>query len=160
MIGLAQAHSDKSAVWLLCVAAHCGEEWKKKKKKTESVWDNNTWDYETGVQRETDGISVRMRSGMPVFMKGYQNCTNSSCFVCKKKKKELKKRSHPFLHIQVEALILPPWTQYAREKSRLSPLQIYCSSPRPNSDSAPRAGAGYRVLAWVGIPTLMKIARS
>lgn len=60
---------------------------KKKKKKTESVWDNNTWDYETGVQRETDGISVRMRSGMPVFMKGYQNCTNSSRFVCKKKKK-------------------------------------------------------------------------
>lgn len=32
----------------------------------ESVWDNTTWDYKTGVHGETDGISIRMSQGMPV----------------------------------------------------------------------------------------------
>lgn len=45
------------------------------------MWDNNTWDYKTGVQRETDGISIRMNLrwsvGMPVLLRD-EICTRIS----------------------------------------------------------------------------------
>lgn len=52
MIGLGSGPLHKSTVWLLCLADYCA------KKKSHSVWDNSTWDYETGIQREKDGISI------------------------------------------------------------------------------------------------------
>lgn len=55
MIGLPQTRSTKALsgciVWPTIVV---------RKKKNDAVWDSNTWDYETHVQTETDGTSIKI----------------------------------------------------------------------------------------------------